>query len=94
MNILEYFRQRFPNHDLDDDAGAGDGCTNGDVLAEMTLESPCGLECQIAIDSAVLMGASIHKAYGLEGSMHPTGRMIFPQVVNAAVECCVCFIRG
>jgi hypothetical protein len=94
MNCLEYFRQHFPNATLDDDAGAGDGCSNADVLAEMPLDSPCGLDCKQAIDAAVQLGNAIAKAYGPEGSMHPTGQYIFPNVLEAAVECCVCYIRG
>jgi hypothetical protein len=60
----------------------------------MPLDSVCGLGCKSAIDAAVALCNHVEMAYGPQGSTHPTGMEIYPQVINAAVECCICFIRG
>ena len=100
MNVREYFEARiFPNtalesdkkmiaRILDSESGAEDGTTMGDVLSEVDVHTPCGLDCKVAIDAAVLfIDASITKAHGAETIFTPT-------ILEAAVDCCVTFIRG
>jgi hypothetical protein len=88
MNVREYFERHFPNHDLSGDGGAGDGCSEGDILAEVPLDSPCGADCKTVIDAAVLMSDRVRAAFG--DDMRPHNR----NILDAAVDVICCFIRG
>lgn len=98
MNIRDYFLTHFPAHAdmLDVNAGAGDSTSDGEVMTEMDIDSPCGLDCKMAVDAAVQMCNAIAKAYGRPGDehTHPLTYELTPQILNAAIECCVCYIRG
>lgn len=94
MNVLEYFRIHFPNYDRLNIAI--DGESDADVLAEMPLESVCGLDCKGAIDAAVGLVNHVARAYGRpdEGFHHPKTHELTPTVIDAAVQVCICYIRG
>lgn len=89
MNVQEYFSSFFMTHDLSSPSGAGDGTTEGDVLAEMPLDSNCGQDCKECIDRAVALTDSIRLAYGDNYKPHH-----IINVANAVVDVCCCFIRG
>lgn len=86
MNCLEYFRQHYP------DACLFDG--TDDILAEMPIDSPCGMDCKMAIDAAVGLVNHVQRAYGDADTGHPKSHKFHESILNAAVEVCVCYIRG
>lgn len=86
MNVHDYFRSQFPLYPSDDDV---------DILAEMPLDSVCGLDCKCAIDAATGLVNHIVKAYGpIDSFQHPLGPTLTNPVIDAAVQVCVCYIRG
>lgn len=73
---------------LNRDAGAGDGCSVGDVLAEMPIDSNCGNDCEKALNAAIELTFYLIMAYR-------TDRLeLIEGVLTAAIEACCCFIRG
>lgn len=100
MNIREYAVQRLTalvhaddlKNALEDEGGANDGCTIGDILAEMPANFPCGADCQATIDSAALfLTLSTVKAHGTGQYLD---RTFIPSVLHMAFDACACFIRG
>lgn len=73
---------------LDQHTGLGDGSTYGSILAEMPVDSNCGDSCTRAIDQAATLISSIRLAFGFDKPE------FLDNVASAAVECCLCFIRG
>lgn len=103
MNVREYFEAHFFAGALEDslvearrnlifnkDGGAGDGCTVGDILAEMPLDSNCGDDCRAAVDATVsFIAATIAPAHGSH-----YGEANITRVIEIAADCCLTFIRG
>lgn len=100
MNTRNYFEARFFPNPLEDsndikardrilneDGGAEDGCTVGDILAEMPLDSPCGLDCKIAIDSCSLFLDSVARAHGVDHYRDV-------EILEKVADICCTFIRG
>ena len=80
MNVLEYFDGLFPGHEH---------FHNQEILAEMPLDSACGDDCRACIDRAVSFVESIRMAYGDKHKPHHIRNVLY-----AAVDVCVCYIRG
>lgn len=101
MNAREYFEAKFFANALEDsldearrnlifnkDGGAGDGCTVGDILAEMPIESSCGDGCRNAIDAAAnFIAATIEMAHGADHAN-------VTRILEITADCCLTFIRG
>ncbi len=75
-------------HVLNVDSGDEEGCTDGDVLHEMPLDSNCGENCKAALDHASNLIGSIRMAFGDSKPQHITN------ILSAAVDACGCYIRG
>jgi len=89
MNIREYFVARFPEYDLNYSGGTSDGCTIGDILAEVEVSTPCGIDCKTVIDVAVLMVDRVYIAFGEIGRpYHVTN------ILDATVDVICTLIRG
>jgi len=85
MTVLDYFRQHFPTLMLFE---------HDDILAEMPVDSACGLDCKCAIDAAVGLINQVRKAYGEPHTGHPKSATFHEDILNATVQVCVCYIRG
>lgn len=86
MNVLDYFKAQFPLYPTDEDV---------EILGEMPMDSVCGLDCKCAIDSATSLINHVVRAYGpIDSFEHPLGPTLTFPIINAAVQVCVCYIRG
>lgn len=90
MNVREYFETKFKPHMYDLDVVCEPVTeTEGEILAEMPLDSNCGADCQKAIDACAGFVDCIKMAYGEHD---------YPEYINetlhACVHTCICFIRG
>jgi hypothetical protein len=86
--MLDYFRTIFPDYDLSAPSGANDGTTEGDVLAEIPFDSAVGDDSKTAIDAASTLVGQVRMAFGDDKPHH------IRNIITAAVDSCLCFMRG